>query len=180
MSFVRKFYIADTHFNHGRILSMQPRPFESIEQHDEAMIERWNAVVSDDDVVYHVGDFGLGLNNPERIRSIFSRLCGRKFLVYGNHDVRRDGDLHPTLAGLEWSARPEAIMFVKDEGQHIVLSHYAQRCWQGRGKGSWHFFGHAHGRLPAEGRSRDVGVDLPDVAFTPRTFRELTKGMTDV
>lgn len=179
MSFVRKFFLSDTHFNHTNILRMQPRPFKSIEQHDEAMIERWNAVVSDDDVVYHLGDFALGLNNPERIRSIFSRLRGRKFLVYGNHDVRRDGDLHPTIAGLGWEVRPEAIMFVKDEGQHIVLSHYAQRCWQGRSKGAWHFYGHAHGRLPAEGRSRDVGVDLPDVDFTPRTFKQLTKGMLD-
>lgn len=71
------------------------------------------------------------------------------------------------------------MMSIKDEGQHIVLSHYAQRCWQGRSKGYWHFYGHAHGRLPPDGRSRDVGVDLPDVAFTPRTFRELTKGMLD-
>jgi hypothetical protein len=87
--------------------------------------------------------------------------------------------LHPTTAGLGWATRPEALMFVKDEGQHIVLSHYAQRCWQGRSKGAWHFYGHAHGRLPSEGRSRDVGVDLPDVDFTPRTFSELTKGMLD-
>src|SRR5690606_6368411 len=98
---------------------------------------------------------------------VFSRLNGRKYLIYGNHDVRRDGDLHPTIAGLDWAARPEAMMFIKDEGQHIVLAHYAQRCWQGRSKGAWHFYGHAHGRLPAEGRSRDVGVDLPDVDFTP-------------
>jgi calcineurin-like phosphoesterase family protein len=180
MSYVRKFFISDTHFNHTNILSMQPRPFSTIEQHDEAIITRWNAVVAPADVVWHLGDFALGLNNPDRIRWIFSRLNGRKHLVYGNHDVRRDGALHPAIAGLEWSARPEAIAFVKDEGHQIVLSHYAQRCWQGRGKGSWHFYGHAHGRLPAEGRSRDVGVDLPDVDFTPRTFKQLTKGMTDV
>lgn len=179
MSYVRKFFISDTHFNHTNILSMQPRPFSTIEEHDETIITRWNAVVAPADVVYHLGDFALGLNNPDRIRWIFNRLNGRKYLVYGNHDVRRDGDLHPTNAGLEWAARPEAMMFIKDEGQHIVLSHYAQRCWQGRNKGAWHFYGHAHGRLPAEGRSRDVGVDLPDVDFTPRTFKQLTKGMLD-
>ena len=37
MSFVRKFYIADSHFNHDRILSMQPRPFETIVAHDEVV-----------------------------------------------------------------------------------------------------------------------------------------------
>lgn len=179
MSFTKKFYTSDTHFNHHNILSMQPRSFGSIEQHDEHLIARWNAVVGPFDVVYHLGDFALGLNNPERIREIFARLNGRKFLVYGNHDVRRDGDLHPTILGLDWAARPEALMFVRDEGQHIVLSHYAQRAWQGHLKGHWHFFGHAHGRLESLGRSRDVGVDLPDVDFTPRTFKELTKGMLD-
>jgi calcineurin-like phosphoesterase family protein len=179
MSFVRKFYTSDTHFCHTNMLTMQPRPFESIEQHDEHLIARWNAVVGENDVVYHLGDFALGLNNPNRIRWIFARLNGRKYLVYGNHDIHRDGALHPTIAGLDWAARPEALMFVKDEGQHIVLSHYAQRVWQGRSKGAWHFYGHAHGRLPSEGRSRDVGIDLPDVDFTPRTFRELTKVMLD-
>ncbi|KQV79986.1 metallophosphoesterase [Rhizobium sp. Root1220] len=179
MSLCRKFYLADTHLNHANILSIQPRPFETIEQHDEAIIARWNAVVGENDVVYHLGDFAMGLHNADRIRRIFSRLNGRKYLVFGNHDVRRDGAMHPTIAGLEWAARPEALMFVKDERQHVVLSHYAQRCWQGRGKGAWHFYGHAHGRLPSEGRSRDVGVDMPDVDFTPRTFNELTKGMRD-
>lgn len=180
MPYVHKFYVADTHFCHDRILSMQPRPFSTIAEHDETMIERWNAVVSPDDLVYHLGDFALGLNNPDRVRGIFSRLHGRKHLIYGNHDIMRDGRLHPTILGLEWAARPEAIMFVQDEGERVVLSHYAQRAWQGHLKGSWHFYGHAHGRLPSEGRSRDVGVDMPDVAFTPRTFRELTKEMRDV
>ncbi|TCA07756.1 hypothetical protein E0H68_29225 [Rhizobium leguminosarum bv. viciae] len=179
MSFIRKFYTSDTHFCHTNILTMQPRPFETIEQHDEHLIARWNAVVGENDVVYHLGDVAMGLNNAGRIRWIFSRLRGRKFLVWGNHDILRDGELHPTIAGLGWAARPEALMFVKDEGQHIVLSHYAQRCWQGRSKGAWHFYGHAHGRLPSEGRSRDVGVDVPDVDFTPRTFKELMKGMVD-
>lgn len=180
MSFTRKFYTSDTHFCHTNILHMQPRPFDSIEQHDETMISRWNAVVGPDDIVYHLGDFAMGLNDADRIRGIFNRLNGRKYLVYGNHDLRRDGDLHPTIAGLDWAARPEALMFVRDEGQHVVLSHYAQRAWQGHLKGHWHFYGHAHGRLESFGRSRDVGVDLPDVDFTPRTFKQLTKGMLDV
>lgn len=180
MPYVRKFYISDTHFNHANILGMQPRPFSTIAEHDETMIQRWNVAVGPDDIVYHLGDFALALNDPARIREIFSRLNGRKYLVYGNHDVRRDGDIHPTIIDLNWAARPEALMFIKDEGQHVVLSHYAQRAWQGHLRGHWHFYGHAHGRLESVGRSRDVGVDMPDVDFTPRTFRELTKGMLDV
>lgn len=177
MSFTRRFYVSDTHFLHSKILAMQPRPFSSIEEHDEHLIARWNAVVGKDDIVYHLGDFAMSLNDKaDKIRWIFSRLSGRKRLCYGNHDLRRD-ELHPTIANLPWDRRPEGFLFVEDDGQKIVLSHYAQRGWQGEAKGAYHFYGHAHGRLPGIGRSRDVGVDMPDVGFTPRTFRELTKGM---
>lgn len=178
--FVNKFYIADTHFFHRRILAMCGRPFASIDEHDEAIVSRWNSVVRDDDIVYHLGDFAfhLGLNS-ERIRGLFFRLKGRKHLIIGNHDVDKRGDLHPTLAGLDWAARPEHALRTKDGGHDVWLSHYAARTWPCSGYGAVHFFGHSHGKLPGVGRSRDVGVDLPDVDFTPRTFDELTKGMIE-
>ncbi|UFS81522.1 MULTISPECIES: hypothetical protein [Rhizobium] len=177
MSFTKKFYVADTHFLHTNILSMQPRPFSSIEEHDEHLIERWNAVVGPQDLVYHLGDFAMSLSDKaDKIRWIFGRLNGRKRLCIGNHDLRH-GELHPTIADLPWDKRPEGFLFAEDEGQKLVLAHYAQRSWQWERKGGWHFYGHSHGNLPGVGRSRDVGVDLPDVDFTPRTFRELTRGM---
>ena len=48
------------------------------------MIKNWNEVVSNNDVVIHLGDFGLG--KKEYIASIVKRLNGKKILVMGNHD----------------------------------------------------------------------------------------------
>lgn len=176
-SFTQKFYISDTHFLHTNILSMQPRPFASIEEHDEHLINQWNSVVGEDDIVYHLGDFGFSLNDKaDKIQWIFSRLNGRKRLVIGNHDLRH-GELHPTIARLPWDKRPEGFVFTEDQGNKLVLAHYAQRAWQWETKGGYHFYGHAHGRLPGIGLSRDVGVDMPDVRFTPSTFKQLTEGM---
>jgi len=177
MSFVRKFYISDTHFLHDNILQLSNRPFRSIEEHDEHLIQQWNLVVGQEDIVYHLGDFAFSLNEKaHKIRWIFSRLNGRKRLCIGNHDLRH-GELHPTIAGLPWDKRPEGFIFVEDEGHKLVLAHYAQRSWQWERNGGYHFYGHAHGALPGIGRSRDVGVDMPDVRFAPSTFRELTEGM---
>ncbi|WP_296069409.1 metallophosphoesterase [uncultured Agrobacterium sp.] len=178
--FVRKFYIADTHLMHERLLGMQPRQFSTIEEHDETIIERWNAVVGNDDIVYHLGDFAFGLaKNADRVREIFGRLNGRKHLIIGNHDTDKKGNLHPGLASLDWAARPEHALRTRDGGHEVYLSHYAARTWPCSGYGAYHFFGHSHGKLPGYGRSRDVGVDLPDVDFTPRTFDQLTKGMAE-
>jgi calcineurin-like phosphoesterase family protein len=180
MGFTKKFYIADTHLLHARILELQPntRRFPTIEEHDERIIENWNAVVGDDDIVYHLGDFAMQLGKQaDRVRWYFSRLKGRKHLVIGNHDLDEDGNLHPVIASLGWEERPEWLKATKDGGHRLVLAHYAQREWQWKSKGGYHFYGHAHGALPSLGLSRDVGVDLPDVDFTPRTFEELTRGL---
>lgn len=178
MSFTKKFYIADTHFGHSKILSMQPRNFVSIEDHDNHIVNCWNSVVGDDDMVFHLGDFAMGLHErADYVRYLFGRLRGRKFLTVGNHDVDESGDIHNTVARLGWEKPPTGFRITEDGGRRVVLAHYAQRAWQGHYKGAVHFFGHSHGNLAGQGLSRDVGVDMPDVQYTPRTFQELTKGM---
>ena len=80
----RIFLIADTHFGDDNIRLYEERPFPDTDTMDLEMIRRWNSVVGDHDLVYHLGDFCSG--GQERCRELLSRLKGRKFLVMGNHD----------------------------------------------------------------------------------------------
>lgn len=175
MSFTRKFYTSDTHFGHQLMLSPTAcgRPFASTVEMDEQLIRNWNAVVGPDDLVYHLGDFAFGLGNEDRVRSVFARLTGRKILILGNHDYKQRNRVHPVIEGLDWEDVVQHLE-TTDEGRRVFLHHYACRTWPGIRKQGWHFYGHSHGDLPGVGRSRDVGVDMPDVAFTPRTFKQLT------
>lgn len=43
------FYISDTHFGHQNIIRYDNRPFSTADEMDEALIDRWNDVVSDED-----------------------------------------------------------------------------------------------------------------------------------
>lgn len=80
------FFIGDTHFGHRNILrfdAVRPhRPFDSIEEHDEELVRRWNSAVSKGDVVWHLGDFAFSSKSI----AIAGRLNGMKRLVLGNHD----------------------------------------------------------------------------------------------
>lgn len=152
-------YVSDTHFSHRGILSdrmTRPRPFASIEEHDEVLIARWNGRVCDDDIVYHLGDFAYG-GGHQRAREIFDRLRGRKFLIIGNHECQG--------LRLPWAAPPvqACTIHVQDPGmaraQGIWLSHYAHRVWPGMHRGDIHLYGHSHGSLPGTATSLDVGVD---------------------
>ena len=79
----RTFFIADTHFGEDNIRRYENRPFESVEEMDVSLIENWNSVVSSDDEVYMLGDFGA----EKKEADVLSRLNGKKYLVKGNHDV---------------------------------------------------------------------------------------------
>ncbi len=88
--------ISDTHFCHANIITFlksdgtRLRPFETIEEHDECMVDNWNRVVRDGDTVIHLGDVVLargGLKmRQEAFRRTLGRLKGRKKLIRGNHD----------------------------------------------------------------------------------------------
>jgi len=123
-----------------------------------------------------LGDYGRPGKDIMAYRRLFRSLRGKKVLIIGNHDVRKDGSLDPEIERLPWHIPPRDLLEVKDGGRRVILCHYALRTWPASHYGSVHFYGHSHGRLPGVGLSRDVGVDMPDVAFTPRTFAELTKG----
>ncbi|AEQ52657.1 metallophosphoesterase family protein [Pelagibacterium halotolerans] len=145
------FFTAGTHFGHRSILSMCRRPFESIEEHDQALTDNWNSVVGPDDTVWHLGDFAYRCS-PQRTREIFGELNGVKHLVTGNHDFKNE------TRKLPW-ASPTELTEVNLGGQIYVLCHYGLRSWRNMRRGSIQLFGHSHGRLPDTSQCIDVGVD---------------------
>ncbi|WP_245313351.1 metallophosphoesterase [Bradyrhizobium sp.] len=129
--------------------------FASVNHMDAYMIDLWNATVARNDRVIHVGDFAHRAD-PKRLRAIFSRLHGQKFLVIGNHDDKA------TLE-LGWAAPPQHLLNVTDNAQRVVACHYGLRVWPGARRGALHVYGHSHGRLPGNSLSTDVGVDCWDL-----------------
>ena len=45
------YFIADTHFNHKNIIEYCKRPFKDTLEMNEYIIEKWNSVVKDEDIV---------------------------------------------------------------------------------------------------------------------------------
>ena len=75
------FVISDLHFGHKNMAIK--RGFESVEEHDEFIIEKWNSVVNKNDTVWILGDITMEKSNYE----ILDRLKGFKKVVLGNHDM---------------------------------------------------------------------------------------------
>jgi calcineurin-like phosphoesterase family protein len=148
------FFTSDTHFGHRNIIRFAMRPFETVEEMDEAMIANWNAVVGKGDRVFHLGDFSFVPADP-----ILERLNGEKHLILGNHD-------YGERIGTKW-ASVESLRHLRVEGVDLVLCHYAMRVWRGSHRGAVHLFGHSHGNLIGDRQCCDVGVDAWDYEPVP-------------
>ena len=165
------FFTADTHFNHARLAEKARPMFRDMDEMNEEMVRRWNAVVGAGDRVYHLGDVALG--KPVDLLPILERLNGQIYLVRGNHESVAE---HASCAS--------RFVWIKDyhylevEGQKIALLHYAMKVWRNSHHGSWHLYGHSHGSLPesASSLSLDVGVDC--WAFAPVSFAEVAERMS--
>ena len=74
---------SDPHIYHTNVIKYCNRPFTSVEEMNEALVNRWNQLVGPDDTVYCLGDFSMAARPVE---TFTPRLMGKKYLVPGNHD----------------------------------------------------------------------------------------------
>lgn len=147
---------ADTHFNHKRILEYCSRPFASIEEMDEALIDRWNMVVKPNHIVYHLGDFTL----DKRAEKYLDRLNGKILFVPGSHDYwLKKIDLDKYKGKLEILP---TIYSTKICGERIVMCHYPLASWEASFHGSLHLHAHSHGKMERIKNRFDIGVDCND------------------
>lgn len=165
------FFTADTHFSHTRIIQYCHRPFDTIEKMNEVLINNWNRAVQPSDIVYHIGDFGLG--SQDQLSNIFRRLNGTKILVAGCHDKNS--------LTLPWqNVFSFLILSEKKSGlsKPVTLCHYSMRVWYASHYNAYHLFGHSHGHLVPFGKSFDVGVDAQN--HTPISSEDVKKIMSEL
>lgn len=148
---------SDTHFGHKNIMRYCNRPFNSIEEHDAALIDNWNALVKPNDTVYHLGDFCFG-TQEEDFNKYFKRLNGQIILIKGNHDKLAWKFRH------SFAASYDSYKEIRVDGQKVTLCHYSMLVWNCSHHGAFHLYGHSHGSLPDNPNSLsfDCGVDCHD------------------
>jgi calcineurin-like phosphoesterase family protein len=151
-NFKRTWISSDTHFGHANIIKYCNRPYSSAEEMDEDLIERHNKVVGPNDLYIHLGD--VAFTGSDRISSIMNRLNGKKLLILGNHDHRKNLEFYFTEGVGEY------LIITRGKKERYVLMHYPIESWDRKHHGVPHLHGHCHGTMDNSGLLRfDMGVD---------------------
>lgn len=195
------YYISDLHlFCQSQTqsgINYDNRPFETVEELNNHILQRWNNKVTNGDTVYILGDVYMR-GKSEDVIALVSRLKGKKILVKGNHD---------DLSDYRYKQLFEEICDYKEltdcfggKAYKLVLSHYPILMWNGQHKGTILLYGHTHnsveeayfqnclqGMRESEELSLrrhggmkiqayNVGCMMPYMNYEPRTLKEIIEG----
>ena len=167
------FLTADLHFGHARIAEYTGRPFDSVDEMNDWLIDAWNERVDPSDDIFVLGDVALG--HIADTLPLVAELNGTRHLVVGNHDR----PFEPGPRRPEWQARYRQAGFATitygvrdlDLGldEAVLACHFP---YEGDSLGEERFeaqrpldtgrrlvHGHMHGQYRRRGRMIDVGVD---------------------
>lgn len=175
-------FTSDLHFGHSNILKFCDRPWKTTEEMDKALINNWNSVVKENDIVFNLGDFAFAPN--WRWKQLIEQLNGVHYLIIGNHDRSR----YPGDSIMSLFKDVQQQMLVQIDNKKIYLNHCPLLCYDGvyRSKQdmTWALSGHVHVKkenntgkdferlrymLPTQ---YDVGVDFND--YKPISFKEVS------
>lgn len=170
-------FCADWHLGEDRFEVLQ-RPFASVDEHVDFLVEKHNSLVKKDDDVIVVGD-AVYKNRPEYLSHV-SRFHGRKTLLVGNHDR----GIAPALL-LGYFDR------VIREGDGLELDVCGVPCWATHYPhlgvaDRFNLVGHVHAAWKCQLNMYNVGVDVnhfrpvsaAQVAFMFETIRTYYDGDT--
>lgn len=156
------FFTSDQHYDHKNIIKYCDRPFADIDEMNETLVQNHNKMVTNQDTVYHLGDFVFKSHPKEWL----DRLNGKRhILILGNHDHHRIKALHEAFDEVY------DVKMVQVQNDSIWLSHYAHLVWPQRHYGVYHLFGHSHGNVKGIKGSLDCGVDSH--GFMPIPWEDL-------
>lgn len=168
-----EYFTADEHYGHDEIITHCERPYKNTQRMVRDIIKRHNSVVTEDDTVYHLGDFAMaGPDRATYVEQLVKRLNGTHILILGNHD--RINAMKYVDVGFQ-SVHTSLVINrdIGEDGYTIVMAHDPS-IWNIAFKtGAMFLCGHIHNLFKAipEKRIVNVGVDVWD--FYPVTLKQV-------
>jgi calcineurin-like phosphoesterase family protein len=157
------------------------RDFSDLIVMNEAIVDRINSNVKEDDILIHNGDWSFG--GETNIGEFRSKIrCKNIILIYGNHDTHIRSNKHEEQKLFKHLSDYEEVRVKTAQGKtaaSFILCHYPIISWNDMKHGTFMLHGHQH--LSNEdklgpGKRMDIGMDGNDLY--PYHFDEIMEIMS--
>jgi len=134
---MKVFVTSNQQFGRPNAIKLYGRPFDTVEEMNNHLIEQWNSVVSKDDVVYVLGNFAW---DPETAEAAVMSLNGEIIVLPGEYDKAMEelDSMHDTLPNVIFASFDvEYITEIK-----AAISYWPLLDWPLKSKGVPSVIGH--------------------------------------
>ena len=184
---MKKLYISDLHFFHSNVIKFDNRPYSTVEEMTECIIENWNSAVRNDDHVYVLGD--MFWRNSHEATKVLDRLNGNIHLITGNHDRIRSSEFKKRFVEItDYKKMTDTIC---GKVRSVILSHYYMPFYDTHYYEGILLHGHSHMTKESEYERYisqmlydkgfpievyNVGCMYPYINYTPKTLEQIVNG----
>lgn len=173
---MKEYFSSDFHFGHKNIIKYCNRPFKTLEQMDNTIINNINSRIKPEDHLFFLGDFcfrsgsGRGEGEPNKAKYYQDRInCKNITYVAGNHD--RNNSLKTCIEDITIKMSHYRIKLIHNPGQLNTKIIDCDLVFAGHVHQNWKFK-----RIKTQFNLIDVcnvGVDVWN--FYPVTFNEIIR-----
>ena len=143
------------------------RPFADVKEMDDTLINNWNKIVTNDDIIYHVGNFAW---DPKSAYDSILRLKGKKYFILGEDD-------QPLLDLARKKTLPSNVKIVSDifleNNVKSILSYWPMKEWLYKSKGHWHIVGYPNRKHKTVPKNKTINCCTAQCNYKPQDINSI-------
>lgn len=160
-----KYFSSDWHLGHFRSIEFSDRPFKTVEEMDETIIENMISPLKKGDELYFLGDMAFDI---ETAAKFFTRLKKgiKLFWILGNHERTAKHFQH-------YCIQQSLMKEIRIQKNSTTLCHYPMITWNKSHYNAWQLYGHHHAKshgfekVPELASGKQLNVNCEFHNYTP-------------
>lgn len=168
------FLTGNLQFGRPSVIKQFKRPFENLDHMHTVLIENWNKAVTDEDIVYVLGNFAW---DPTTAEEMLTELNGTIVILPGEIDEPLieldDRDLMP-----ENTALVESVFSSFED--KLTVSYWPLMEWPNKAKGHYLFFGFPSAKYKTDHKKKMVNVACDFWGYKPQSLDAILDLFKDI
>lgn len=168
------FVTSNQQFGRKGAIKEYKRPFDDVEDMNISLVDAWNSVVSDGDIVYVLGNFAW---DPETLEVVVSELNGNIIVMSGEYDkaTQEVADMQ-SIVDIDYLHN---TIEEYPEG-NAIMSYWPLSEWHGKQKGAYSIIGYPGEKYKTNHRTNVINCACDFWDFKPIEVSKIMQLLDDV
>jgi calcineurin-like phosphoesterase family protein len=169
------FVTSNQQFGRPNAIKLYKRPFESVKEMNQSMIDVWNSVVSQEDKVYVLGNFAW---DPETAENSLKELNGEIIAIVGEHDtaIEEIDNMKNIIKNVSFNK--DSIEYFHDA--QVTMSYWPLTDWPGKSKGILSVIGHPNKKYRTDHKKGIINCSCDFWEFKPLELSKIKDLFTEL